>query len=599
MTKRVFIYARRSSTKNKINSISIEKQIELIQRKCVEKWLIIEHVYQDNQSSFKAWIRDDFIEMLDEIENRNIFENWNKIDYLYVFMTSRLARNRQEANRIIDLVAEEKLKILSISEKYEEWYQWEKQLRYDLLEAEFESKKKSEEAKIHMDITYRNKWKISTKERFWYKIVGRWDYTELKINNDNNEANIVKSIFEDYSSWNYTYKSLAKSLNDGWYQKPYRSSWIKNILFRRFNAKDIENVLIKPFYWWKVEVKYNRLTENEIKYFKETYPDKEFDKQLIIDYTNIVKECWTYEPLISKFLYDKCVDIREWKRWKNKEVDDKNWRWVYLFKWIIKCNCKKDIEDNINKYLTFTSEIKIKKETWKKYYFYRCSNNKRWEVKCDNVNVSEIVLEQSIIDKFIKWIIFSDIEKEIFEEVIYYKLKELWDIKENAWKLLQNKLNNLKKDKDKYYRLYTEESDEDFKEEHKNQFKMSKSEISKVENQIKNLPNISKDRENYIKEYIYYINELGTNFDTFPRNRKQKMLQAFFEYIIVYNKEIVDFKLNPIFELAYNHKKVLTSNNESSKSKKQTSNSLCGLKQTKKPQSNDYDLDGSPTRNRT
>ena len=61
--------------------------------------------------------------------------------------------------------------------------------------------------------------KINHKDRD--KLIKVVDYF---INNDNNEANIVKSIFEDYSSWNYTYKSLAKSLNDGWYQKPYSPS---------------------------------------------------------------------------------------------------------------------------------------------------------------------------------------------------------------------------------------------------------------------------------------------------------------------------------------------------------------------------------------
>jgi hypothetical protein len=73
---------------------------------------------------------------------------------------------------------------------------------------------------------------------------------------------------------------------------------------------------------------------------------------------------------------------------------------------------------------------------------------------------------------------------------------------------LKIKLNNLKKDKNKYYDLYTNEDDEDFKFEHKKKFKQIKDEIEGVENQLENMPAITKDKEEYIKDYIYYINKL-------------------------------------------------------------------------------------------
>lgn len=590
MNKTVFIYARRSSEKNKENSVSIDKQIVEIKKKCENNKFNIEWIYKDNKSWFVKWKRDDFSNMLEEIKNRNIKWKWEKINYLYVYMVSRLARNREEANLIVDLVINNKLKILSIKETYEPWLKWEKKLIFDLTDAIYESKEKSQEWKKDMDIAYREKWKIARKLCFWYTLSWRWDRAKVEINNENNEGNIVKLVFNEYSTWKYTYKSLKDKLNKDWHQKPYYKKWDLNLSFKPFTEKDIENILINNFYWWKVEAKYKNLTEDEIQFFKETYPDLEIWDNVIVDYTNIIKNCWSFEPLINKNLFDKCKDIREWKKWKNKDknyIETKEWKKIPLFKWVLKCNCKKCITENINEYYTFTQEI----QKWN--FYYRCSNNRKNNIDCDNTFVSEKILEEYIYDNFIKWLIFSDFEKEIFKEIIEYKLKELWNIKDNSKKILTTKLNNLKKEENKYYELYINEDDEDFKQIHKEKWKDVREEVKETENQLNNLPNILDENEKYINDYLYYINELWNSFIYFPRERKQQMLKAFFEYIIVYNKEIVEFKLNPIFELAYNKKKVLTLNENILINKKDGSNHNNGLKQTKRTQSNDYVLDGT------
>lgn len=596
MNKTVFIYARRSSEKNKENSISIDKQITEIKKRCEEKWLIIEWVYKDNKSWFVKWKRDDFSKMLEDVKNRNIKWKWLKIDYLYVFMVSRLARNIEEANLIIDMVTNNKLKILSIRETYEPWLKWEKKLILDLTEATYESKEKSQNAKIDMDISYRDKWKIARKPCYWYTLSWRWDRTKIIINNENNEGNIVKLVFNEYSNWKYTYKTLKDKLNKDWYQKSYYKKWDNNISLRSFTEKDIESILINNFYWWKVEAKYTNLTEDEIKFFKETYPDLEVWDNVIVDYTNIINNCWSFEPLINKSIFEKCKNIREWKKWKNKDknyIETKEWKKIPLFKWLLKCNCKKCITENINEYYTFTQE----NQKWN--FYYRCSNNRKNSVNCENSFVSEKLLEENIYENFIKWLIFSNFEKEIFKEIVEYKLKELWEIKDNSKKILITKLNNLKKEENKYYELYINENDSDFKEAHKKNYKNIKEEIKETENQLNILPNILDENKKYINDYMYYINEIWTNFINFPKERKQQMLKAFFEYIIVYNKEIIEFELNPIFELAYNKKKILTLNKNTWINKKDGSNHKSGLNKTKRTQSNDYVLDGTPTWNRT
>lgn len=52
--KKVFIYARRSSEKNKDRSISIQLQIDTVQRECQKLGFEVVKVYKDNKSGFVA-----------------------------------------------------------------------------------------------------------------------------------------------------------------------------------------------------------------------------------------------------------------------------------------------------------------------------------------------------------------------------------------------------------------------------------------------------------------------------------------------------------------------------------------------------------------
>jgi len=68
-----------------------------------------------------------------------------------------------------------------------------------------------------------------------------------------------------------------------------------------------------------------------------------------------------------------------------------------------------------------------------------------------------------------------------------------------------------------------------------------------------------------------------------------------FEIIIIENKKIVSYKLNPIFELAIKQNKVGTLEDITSKSKNKCSNSNNSLNKTKKVQSKDCTLYGRPS----
>lgn len=225
MSKRVFIYARRSSKKNKSWTVSIEKQIKTIENECKENWYLVEWIYKDNQSGFKVWIRPEFNDMINKIKNANIKWRWERIDYIYVYWASRLCRNTEEARIIQDLVESWVIKIKSIHWDYSEWLDWQKRLIHDLIDAIYESMEKSEEAKINMDITYREKWKIARKAPYWYMFSR---YKKFEINNENWEADIIKKVFNEYAKWEYTYKELSNHLNITWNQKNIYKKKLRN-----------------------------------------------------------------------------------------------------------------------------------------------------------------------------------------------------------------------------------------------------------------------------------------------------------------------------------------------------------------------------------
>lgn len=157
--KKVFIYARRSSEKNKERSISIQLQIDTVQAECERRGFEVVKVFKDNKSGFVAGKRDEFAEMLKEIGRRNVNGVGERIDYLFVYMGSRLARNFDEGSVITKLIMDNHLEVFSIKEKMMDcstnagkraWVEI-------MTEAVFDSVEKSTNASVNMDTAFREK----------------------------------------------------------------------------------------------------------------------------------------------------------------------------------------------------------------------------------------------------------------------------------------------------------------------------------------------------------------------------------------------------------------------------------------------------------
>lgn len=557
--KKIFIYARRSNTKGQWVSISIEKQIEEMDNNCRKNWYEIVAIYKDNKSSYTSGKRDDFTKMLEAIEERNTKKRGERIDAVMVYMASRLCRNRKEAHIIEWMVEDETIQFLSIKEKYGNDLSSKERFIHDINAAIYESKHKSVDAKKNMDQAGQ-KWRLTRKPPYWYKVVWRGFDSKVVFDEENKASEVIKKAFELYGTGKYHYDSLAEELNRQWYRKTVKirnDNGVQSITTRKFDKKDSEWILINKFYWWKVEQTYTNLINEEREYFIGIYGDKIKPDQdsITIDYTERLKECWTFIPLITREIFEKCEMIRRWNRnGESKEMVPLDME--YAWKSVLRCSCK--LSEWITNYLdlrSFTIEAKIKdtkKEKGKRYLYYRCSCNDK--KKCTNVYMNEIMIDKLLTKEIISKLHLTNEELLIFRELISIDLEKLKyeeiDIKGN----LEKNLEALTKEVERLKDRIVNEPDEELLDAIRKKYYKAKEEKEVAENQLKVLPDVMEDDRKKITEYIGYIEEISDNLLNYSLSKKRALLKAIFEYVILYDKKIVKFKLKPFFEFVYNRK---------------------------------------------
>ncbi len=113
--KIAFIYARKSNSG--MNWISVEEQIGKMEQECRLKWYYYE-IFQDTSSARIEWDRSEFGNMIMEIHKRNLEWEWEKVDYLMVYSISRITRNRNEMDILIELLEKGLIDVISYSETF-------------------------------------------------------------------------------------------------------------------------------------------------------------------------------------------------------------------------------------------------------------------------------------------------------------------------------------------------------------------------------------------------------------------------------------------------------------------------------------------------
>ena len=565
----VFIYARRSSEKNRESSISIEKQKEELQYACEKRWFEVIGVFEDNKSAYTEWKRDEFSKMLEEVKNRNVRKKWQKVDYIYVYFISRLSRNFAEWDEIKTLVMNDSIKILSIKESTIDCSELDGKKNFVriLTDAIFDSLEKSIEALINMDKTYKRGWLARTLP-YGYQQLWRKGNSYLILDERHNAAKAVRECFELYSTWRHTYDSLVVEFKKRGYKKYKIENWEE--IITDFQRTHFQKILDNPFYWGKVVTRYIGLTEEKISYLRERYPDLQIHNgnYTYIDYTEILRQVGSHPRIIDKSLYDKCKLVQEkhtkWTRgWWHEDNE------IYVWKWLMRCPCR-DMEhpENYKDFRYFTAETKKKKV--QRYQYYRCACNDK--ALCDNTFISGTALEKLLFEKIISKLVFNALELRLLEKVIRHELQKQWKLQEDTKQKLKIEVARLKTEKDVYMKKYGKEQDEEIAEELTKMIKKLKYEITDLENRLNNFDDVSEYNNEQVREPLRYAKELATGFLWFPERKKQHIAEVIFETIVVYKKEIVYFKLQPLFEGIY-QRNVLTDGENGENMKNESSNS--------------------------
>ena len=596
---KAFLYIRKSDKRHQ--KLSFEKQEKALLQACEKDNIEVVEIYHENESWSKKGIRKVFYEMLKEVEKRYKYPD-KRIDIVYVFTANRLSRNIDDTHTILTLLDKEIVAFRSIEEDYDETPSWKKRLRDALSEAIKESEDKSIGWWPNMDLAYSLNNKIARRVPYWYSRVEKSWSIQIIQENEHNQADIVRLIFKEFSSWKYSYRTLSEYINSIWYKKASYNWWVLKL--SHFTLSDIWRILKNAFYYWKVVVNYNTDKKSKKNYFEWSFPNMIIWDVFKVDYSKSFAEAQIFEPLISEALYIKCQNINKKKSYKSKITNKE----TYLFNWISKCSCRTDQPLSLSGY----------HKKW--HYYYKCSSSNNPNTRCSNPSVSEHILNEFLYVNYMKYIHLTDTETKIFSELFKKQLKSIWLIEENAKKTLDKEITQLEKEKQLILDRLLNVASSSLVAALEEKFDSIDTKIKTLNAKKSETTQSSGDLYTYIDDYLYFIRMIWNHYMTFPRARQKELIWWIFEYIIVEDKKIIDLKINPVFEFIINRKKsllgetqldsfhiystrkteevlTLADKNENQENKSENwSNSLI---ETKKTQPNDCVLYGRPTRNRT
>ncbi len=340
------IYCRKSSESVDRQALSIEGQRrELLEYALKEKLQILE-VVEESQSAFKLG-RPIFDRMMQLVET-------GVVNGILTWKVDRLARNARDAGRIIQALDDKILQ--EIRTPYEVFRQEDNRMMlYILLGMSNDYSRQ-----ISANVRRGNRQKYERGEFLGKAPLG---YLNSKIGNsrniiiDDEKGPFVKRLFEEYSTGRYSVQDMVRKAN----------SWGLRSVFGHNIAKSGMYTLLRR------SVYYGLYQHGE-----------QFHQG-------------TYEPLITKELFDRVQDIL-YDRTKPRKKD-----WVHAYKGLIKCaECGCSI--------TATTKIKHYRKTKRdaSYTYYHCTRKRGM---CSQKPIQENELDR-VLTNYISQIA---VDKEVWE----------------------------------------------------------------------------------------------------------------------------------------------------------------------------------------
>jgi site-specific DNA recombinase len=410
---RVAIYARVSTEEQAELGYSIQGQVEVIRKKCLQEDLIVVDEYVDSGISGKSMEgRLALQRLLKDVKE-------NKFDIVYVWKISRLARKNVDLLTIVEDLEKNNIKLKSITENFDTSNNMGKfSLSMMGAVAEFERNTIIENVKLGM----------AQKAR-----MGNWNggivlgYQSVNQNNGKDkhlvvvpeEAVIVKRIFELYFQGKGL-RAIANEMNSNGYRTKRNNT---------FSTAAIKEIVTNPLYVGLV--RFNRY---------ENWSDKRRKgKSQDVIFTN-----GNHEAIISKNLWNQVQLIHKSKSFSPVRNFEGSFPLVGLMK-CPRCGASMVANRTVNK---------LKDGTKKNIRYYSCGAfRSKGSSVCNANSIRAEYAEKYIFSRLQEVVEKPSILRKIVDQINLKRIESIDPLKEEVL-LVENRLKELEKISKKYFNLF-------------------------------------------------------------------------------------------------------------------------------------------------
>ena len=388
MTKKIqkcYIYTR-VSTAIQVDGYSLEAQKDKLRKYAEFQDYTIAGEYSDEGFSGKnIQGRLDFQRMLQDIQDRK-----DDVDYVLVFKLSRFGRNAADVLNSLQLMQDFGVNLICVEDGIDSSKDAGK-LMISVLSAVAEIERENIRTQTMAGREQKareGRWNGGFAP-YGYKLVDG----ELMIAED--EAEVIRLIYDRYIHTNEGTSSVAKYLNDHGYVKKIR----QNGTIPGFSDHFVKKVIDNPVYMGKIAYG-RRRTEKKIGTRNEMH---------VVEQSEFPVYDGKHEAIISEADWNLAQEKRKKNAYRREKVHDVNH--VHLLSGLLRCpDCGKPLYGNIAKAHS--------KDNKTRYYYY-CKNT-RGETghRCS----FRTNLEQTEIDRYVAAIISAMVHDKQFEEAIQKKI---------------------------------------------------------------------------------------------------------------------------------------------------------------------------------
>lgn len=387
--KKCFLYSR-VSTEMQVDGYSLEAQKSVLKKFAEREEMQIIEYYEDAGKSGKSIEgRPAFKKMLSDIESGQ------SVDYILVYKLSRFGRNAADILNSLELIQTYDVNLICIEEGIDS-SQTSGKLLISVLSAVAEIER---ENILEQTMNGRRE---KARQGLWNGGPAPYGYflkdNKLYINED--EAELVRLIYDKYVNTNIGYSGIAKYLNLQGIKKVVRT----DRMIEEWSAHFVNLILENPVYCGKIA--YGRRTLEKVKGKKNEYKR--------INATDYITVDGLHEPLVSEEVWNKAQEKRQTtgKKFASKYGKDR----THLLTGLLKCPvCGGPMYANRHCWTK-------KDGTYKEVGYYVCGKNKHDRGKFCEYKAD---LKKSVIEPLVIEAVKEIVSQKYFAEAIKSRIGNL------------------------------------------------------------------------------------------------------------------------------------------------------------------------------